>query len=95
MRTAVSSIRSPIASIVSMGEISASPRLISTWPSMTRAGYSRPPALTVTVAASSRRASQAAAMRVPLPENSARDPSGFQIVISLPLRSRTPFEPMP
>ena len=95
MRTGVSSTFSPIASIVSIAETSTGPRLISTCPSITRAGYSRPPALTVTVETPLRRASHAAAIRVPLPENSAREPSGFQIEISSPLRSRTPFDPMP
>ena len=47
-----------------------------------------------------RAASQAAAIRLPLPENSATDPSGFQITISArepsaETTSTTPSEPTP
>ena len=47
-----------------------------------RACTSRGPTRTVTSSAPVRSASQRAAMRVPLPDISAREPSGFQIAIS-------------
>ena len=46
------------------------------------AGYVRVPTAIETCSSPQRRASQRAAMRVPLPENSAAEPSGFQIAIS-------------
>src|SRR5438876_6967439 len=55
----------------------------STWsPSSIRATTSRGPTRIRTTRAPVSRASQRAAMRVPLPESSAVDPSGFQITIS-------------
>ena len=47
-----------------------------------RAGTSRGPTRTDDLARVVRSASQRAAMRVPLPDISAREPSGFQIAIS-------------
>ena len=46
------------------------------------AGYARPATAIVTWRRRRRAPSQAAAIRLPLPENSATEPSGFQITIS-------------
>ena len=51
-------------------------------PSSMTARTSRGPTRTVTVSAPVRSASQRAAIRVPFPDISAREPSGFQIAIS-------------
>src|SRR3954454_17367205 len=59
------------------------PRFCSTRPSGSiRARTCRGPTCTVTSSAPVRSASQRAAMRVPFPDISAREPSGFQIAIS-------------
>ena len=97
----VSSIRSPPSAIVSVSPTSTSPTPIATRPSSrTAAGYARPETAIVTCGVPARAASHAAAMRLPLPENSATEPSGFQITISARLpsaetTSTTPSEPMP
>ena len=60
----------------------------------------RPETPIVTCGVAARALSQAAAIRLPLPENSATEPSGFQITISAcapfaPTTSTTPSEPIP
>ena len=65
-----------------------------------RAITSRGPTATATSSAPLRRASHRAAMRVPLPDSSAVEPSGFQITISArgpstASTSRIPSEPTP
>ena len=65
-----------------------------------RATTSRPPASIFTCVAPVSDASQRAAMRTPLPDISAVEPSGFQIVTAArssarPATSRTPSDPIP
>ena len=99
--TAVNSTRSPSTSTVSISPTSTSPTTIPIVPSSRSvAGYARSPTAIVTAFAPDRCTSQRAAIRLPLPENSATDPSGFQIAISacapsVDSTSTTPSEPTP
>src|SRR5215204_6497825 len=95
-----STVSSPTSS-VSGSCTSTAPMSISTSrPSRILATTLRGPTRIRTVSAPLRRASQRAAIRVPFPDSSAIEPSGFQITTSASLpsaetTSRTPSEPTP
>ncbi len=99
--TGVNSSSEPSTASVSGAPTSTLPISVSTMsPPRMRATTSRGPTATTTSSAPLRRASQRAAMRVPLPESSAVEPSGFQITISArgpstASTSRIPSEPTP
>ena len=99
--TGVNSSSEPLIASVSGAPTSTLPISVSTMsPPRMRAATSRGPTATTTSFAPLRRVSQRATMRVPLPESSAVEPSGFQITISArgpstASTSRTPSEPTP
>src|SRR6185437_3038277 len=99
--TGVSSTASPSTWIVSGALTSTRPMACSTSLSpRSRATTMRGPTRIRTSSSPVRRASQRAAMRVPLPESSATEPSGFQITTSalspsVETTSRIPSEPTP
>jgi len=99
--TGVNSSASPSTSSFSGSPTSTRPIWVSTWsPPRIVAVTSRGPTVTLTSSRPVSRASQRAAIRVPFPESSAVEPSGFQITTSMlapetDVTSRIPSDPMP